>query len=259
MFPVICEIGPLKIYSYGLTAAVAFLVCCILAERDAKRVGIRSGVVSDLVLWLAVGGIIGARIFYVVTFFSEFFPHNLSDIIMIQKGGLSWQGGLIGALATGRVFVRRCGLPWMMMLDFVAPYAALGQAIGRIGCFLNGCCYGRHWDHGIYFPVHEDTLYPTQLFDAAGLLIIFIILKFQRLLLPLFTKEGAGGSSKGVLHGLIFAQYLMLAPILRFVIEFFRADHDMLYAGLSLYQWICTGLFLAGSILFFRIKNHARH
>ncbi len=241
MFPIICQIGPLPVYSYGLMVALAFLVCSFWAEHDARRIGLRPGVISDLVFWLAVGGILGARIFYVSTHFQEFFPGHILDVIMIQKGGLSFQGGFIASVLTGWFFVRRHGLSWRQMLDFCAPFAALGQAIGRIGCFLNGCCYGRHWDHGIFFPVHEDTLYPTQLFDAAGLLVIFFILKLQR------KKNG---------QGIIFAQYLMLAPALRFGLEFFRGDHEvLLYAGLSIYQWVCAGLFLAGLFLFFRQKR----
>lgn len=266
MFPVIFQIGPVPVYSYGLMVALAFIVCSYLAEVDAKRVGLRPGLISDLIFWVAVFGILGARIFFVFTHLDEFFPDNALDVIMIQKGGLSFQGGLIAALLVGAVFIRRYGLSWRMMLDLCAPYAALGQAIGRIGCFLNGCCFGRHWDHGIYFPVHHDTLYPTQLFDAAGLLIIFFILKFQWFILPALRTRGAKASSvspRPLLErgeqrgssgdrgaqpsGIIFAQYLMLAPALRFTVEFFRGDHEALvYAGLSLYQWVCVGLFLAG-------------
>ena len=120
-------------------------------------------------------------------------------------------------------------------MDLTAPYIALGQSIGRIGCFFNGCCYGKPVAWGIYYPVHNARLYPTQLFETAGLFIIFLILKRAQ--------------SKPHEAGFVFVFYLWLAAIERFIVEFYRADHDFLWLGLSLAQYVALGVFAAGLIL----------
>ena len=111
----------------------------------------------------------------------------------------------------------------------------LGQSIGRIGCFLNGCCYGKPVAWGIYFPTHNARLYPTQLFECVGLFIIFLILKKAQ--------------AKPHQAGFIFVFYLWLAAIERFIVEFYRADHDLLWLNLSLAQFVALGVFAAGLIL----------
>ena len=221
MFPVICQIGPFRIYSYGLLFAIAVLVTSYLLNREAKARGMNPEIISDLVFWLVIGGIIGARLFYIVLYL-PFFLQNPAEIVMIHHGGLAWQGGLICALLIGIWFVKKHKLSLPSVLDLVAPYIALGEAIGRIGCFLNGCCYGREVSWGIYFPVHGARLHPTQLYTSAGLLLIFFILKRLR------RFPGHDGR--------IFCTYLLLASLLRFIVEFYRADHDILWAGLSIYQ-----------------------
>lgn len=221
--------------------AIAFILCSYLAKKEAPRFGLDSSFVYDLVFWLAIGGILGARLFYIFLNLS-FYVENPLEMIMIQKGGLAFQGGFIGATLAGVFHVSRRNIPLLKVFDFVAPYVALGHALGRLGCFLNGCCYGRHWDHGIYFPTHEDHLHPTQLYAAAGLFLIFFILKQYSKSLTLF-------------QGKVFALYLVLATALRFTVEFFRADHFNLYLGLSVFQWMSIALFLFGLYLF-RLKHN---
>jgi len=154
---------------------------------------------------------------------------------MLQKGGLAWQGGFIGGALGGVLFARRMKLPIRSLLDLAAPYIALGQSIGRIGCFLNGCCYGKPVSWGIYFPVHQARLYPTQLFETGGLFIIFLILKKAQ------VRPHQGG--------FVFVLYLWLAAIERFIVEFYRADHDLLWLNLSLAQFVALGVFMTGLIL----------
>lgn len=245
MFPVICQLGPITVYSYGLMLAVAALVCTFLASRDAKKAGIAPGVISDFAFWTVISGILGARLFYILLNYRFFMDHPL-EIVMIQNGGLAWHGGLIAATLVGIRFIRRRGLLLPAMLDLIAPYAALGESIGRIGCFLNGCCYGREVAWGIYFPVHHERLHPTQLYATAGLFIFFLILRRYRTV------------SSGKIPGDVFVLYLFGASLLRFAIEFFRADHYALVLGLSVYQWVCIALMAAAVYVHLRLKSRIR-
>jgi len=234
MHPILFTIGHITIYSYGVMLALAVLVCTYLLSIDAKRYHISRETMYDLVFWCLLWGIIAARIFYVFIAW-DYYRDNLLEIPMLQKGGLAWQGGFLGGTLAGVWFARRKKLSLRPLLDLAAPYIALGQSIGRIGCFFNGCCYGKPVSWGIYFPVHNARLYPTQLFEFAGLFIIFLILKIAQ------TKPHQAG--------FIFIFYLWLAAIERFIVEFYRADHDYLWLNLSLAQFVALGVFVAGLIL----------
>ena len=234
MHPILFTIGPITIYSYGVMLATAVLICTFLLSIDAKRYNISQETAYDLVFWCILWGIIGARIFYVFIEWS-YFSDNFLEILMLQKGGLAWQGGFLGGTLAGVWFARRKKLSLRPLMDLTAPYIALGQSIGRIGCFFNGCCYGKPVSWGIYFPTHHAKLYPTQLFEVLGLFIIFLILK----------------KAQGKPHqaGYIFIFYLWLAAIERFIVEFYRADHDLLWGQLSLAQFIALGVFATGLVL----------
>jgi len=244
MFPTICTIGPLTIYSYGLMMAVAVVVCAVLMAAEAPRYRLSPQMIYDLLFWTMISGIIGGRFFYVLLNLPFFLTYP-GEIIMLHHGGLAWQGGLAGGTLGALGFIRRSRLNMRAMMDFTAPYIALGQAIGRIGCFLNGCCYGREVAWGVYFPVHHARLHPTQLYAAAALAAIFFLLKkFRR---------------HSTVPGQVLAAYLMLASVQRFVIEYFRADHEMLRAGLSVFQMMAAAIFLTGLILnFFLVVRHKR-
>jgi phosphatidylglycerol:prolipoprotein diacylglycerol transferase len=236
MYPVICQIGPFPIYAFGLMFLLALVVCSFLLAREAKTKGLSSEEIYDFVFWVVIGGIIGARVFFIGLNF-QFFVENPAEIIKLNKGGLAWQGGLILGLLAGILYSWRLKVPMFFMADLAVPYLALGQAIGRLGCFLNGCCYGRPVAWGIYFPAHDARLHPTQLYDFGGLVLIFFILKFSQ---RFFQKQGQ-----------VFSFYLVLASLERFVNEFFRADHTVAYAGLSIFQLVSILLFFSGTVLLF--------
>ena len=240
MHPILFQIGSITIYSYGVMIALAVIVCAWALSRDSKVYKIPSDIIYDLMFWTVAWGILGARIFYIVLMW-EYFKHNPLEMIMLQHGGLAWQGGFIGGTLAGVWFIRNKKLPLKIFLDLVAPYIALGQSIGRIGCFLNGCCYGKSATWGIYFPVHGARLHPTQLYEIFGLLLVFFILKYMQ------RRPHRGG--------MIFVLYLCLGAIERFVVEFFRADHDQLWFGLSLFQYIALGIFILGLVLLGRFNT----
>jgi len=214
--------------------ALAVVVCTYLLSLDAKRYHISRETAYDLVFWCMLWGILGARVFYVCIEW-DYFKDNLWEIPMLQKGGLAWQGGFVGGALAGIFFARSKKLALKPLLDLSAPYVALGQSIGRIGCFFNGCCFGKPVAWGLYFPTHEARLYPTQLFETAGLFVIFLILKKAQV--------------KPHQPGFVFILYLWLAAIERFIVEFYRADHELLWLGLSLSQYIALGVFVTGLIL----------
>lgn len=210
--------------------AVAVVVCAFFLSKDANKVQISTEFIYDLMFTVVLAGVIGARVFFILLNFA-FFLENPLEIIMIQKGGLAFQGGFIGAALAGLIFIRQRKQSIGKILNLVAPYIALGHAIGRLGCFLNGCCYGKPVSWGIYFPVHDAHLHPTQLYEAFGLVVLFFILKKIQ------------STSKD--NGIVFVYYLLCAAALRFSVEFYRADHFELYLGLSVFQWMCVGLFVS--------------
>lgn len=246
MIPVLFHWGPLSVYSYGLLLAVAFLVSGSLAARAAR---LKPGVISpdsvmDLVTWAVLGGVVGARLFFVVLN-REALQGGLLEIFAIWHGGLVWYGGFAGGFLAAWLYTRVHRLSFIGVLDHLAPYLALGHGIGRIGCFLNGCCYGRVTESGcgVVFPGHTEAVLPTQLFEAAGLFIIAISL-------ILLERRGIGkrpGQAAGA--------YLVLYGVLRFIIEFYRGDQAVFWLGLTLQQLISAGLFALGLIFLFALRD----
>ncbi len=242
MHPILLTIGPITIYSYGVMLALAVLVNAYFLSLDAKRFQIPQETAYDLVFWCMLWGIVGARIFYVFIAW-DYFKDNLIEIPMLQKGGLAWQGGFGGGLLAGVWYARSKKLDLKTLLDWAAPYLALGQSIGRIGCFFNGCCYGKPVAWGIYYPVHQARLYPTQLFESAALFLIFLILKWAQ------RGTAPGISGRLFPSGFVFVLYLWLAALERFIVEFYRADHVLLWLNLSLTQYVSVGIFALGLVL----------
>jgi phosphatidylglycerol:prolipoprotein diacylglycerol transferase len=230
-------IGPrgLGVHSYGLAIAVGFAIGVILAAREARRAGLDPGAMLDLLFWILVSGVLGSRLAFVLL--------HAGDYLALCKQGLSgclaplklWEGGLVyygGALAaTGAValFARRQGWAFGRVADVLAPALALGHAFGRLGCFFAGCCFGKPWHAGVAFPpgsvAHDELvragtlsadaaatppLHPTQVYEAAGeLLIFFLLLKLRR------RQRFAGATA--LLYAATYAA-------LRFVVEIFRGD-----------------------------------
>lgn len=243
MHPVICTIGPFSVYSYGFMLVVAFSVCSWLACQQAKRQNINPEIIFNLLFEVFIFGVIGARIFYVMENISYYFKNPL-EIIMLQYGGLSWFGGLISGVISGAIYLRKKRLEIYKTLDLVIPYVALGQAFGRIGCLLNGCCFGKASAHGIYFEAHKLTLLPVQIYSSIMLFIIFIVLRLMQ--------------NKARLAGQIFFLYLLLYSIKRFFIEFLRADNPVIFFGLTLFQVLSILIFCASLIKIILISKRKK-
>jgi len=183
MFPDLISIGPFTIHTYGFFVALGFAVGIWTAVKVGKSQGVSSQQVMDMAFVMIVWAIIGSRLFYVLINFSYYKAHPL-DMIKLWQGGLVFSGGLVATAVAMLWYLRRHHLSFWSTGDLWAPSLALGQAIGRIGCFMAGCCYGRptgsSW--GVVFtnpkslaPLHIP-LYPTQVFEAfAGLAITGLI------------------------------------------------------------------------------------
>lgn len=222
MYPIICQIGPLKIYSYGLMLGLAFLFGSRLAMQQAKQEGLAPEIIFNFCLIVFIFGVAGARIFYVLEN-ARYYLGNPLEIILLPQGGLSWFGGLALGVICAVIYLKRKHLSVLKILDLIAPFLAFGQALGRIGCFLNGCCFG-------------EAFIPVQLFSSLLLLFIFVILRFLQ-----DTPQRTTGN--------IFFAYLLLYSLKRFFIEFWRQDNPKIIYGLSLFQVLSTLTFIAALAL----------
>jgi phosphatidylglycerol:prolipoprotein diacylglycerol transferase len=237
MHKIIFEIGPFTLYAYGLSVAVAFLMVTLLMFRDAPRFGVAKETVFDCMIAIMVGGILGGRALFVLINL-EYYASHIPDVVMLQEGGLAIQGAIIGAVLAGIIAARIKKVSFWAMSDLIAPYIALGQAVGRIGCLLNGCCYGKVTSGGVglIFPGEAVMRIPTQVYSSLGLLVIYLFL--------LKVRE------KRTFPGRAFSMYLILYSVLRFFMDFFRGDGLFAYAGITLSQWISIVMFIVGIILY---------
>jgi phosphatidylglycerol:prolipoprotein diacylglycerol transferase len=246
MYPVIIELGPIPIYSFGLMMALAFLSGAYLTGFELKRKGYDPEIASALVLWAAVGGIVGARLWLIVADLQGFIEDPLGSLF--SGAGFVWYGGLLGgALAVAWAARRYYGLRFLVIADCVAPGMAFAHGVGRIGCQLAGdgdwgsittLPWGMAYENAIigwdYPP--GVRVHPTPLYEAAAYFAIAAVLwRWRR------TSEG---------NGVIFAWYLILSSIARFLVEFVRINPG-LWLDLTAAQWTAVALVLiAGAILF---------
>lgn len=246
MHPVLFHIFGKEIYSYGLMAAAGFMASILTWMWLGRRETRPPGFATDLGFWLMTSGIVGSRLAYVFAHWSYYSTVPL-EIIRIDQGGLIFYGGLLLASATLALFARHHRMPLWHAADFAIPGLAIGHALGRIGCFLNGCCYGRPAGDAVcgiaYPPICEPgrlfpgiPLYPVQLIEAACLLVIWIALLFAY---PRRRKDGA-----------IFALYLVLYPPCRFLLEYLRGDERQAWFLIDIAQGISLALLLVGILLF---------
>lgn len=240
MHPIICTFGSFTVYSYGLMLALAFITSVSLAGGQAKREGLNPDIIFNFSFLVFISGIAGARIFYITGNISHYLKDPL-EIIMLQRGGLAWFGGLIFGAAAGIIYLKKKKLPAYKIIDLIIPFVALGQAIGRIGCLLNGCCFGRESFYGLHFDIHSAFLIPTQLYSSLLLIIIFIILRFLQ--------------ERPHREGQIFYAYLFLYSIKRFFIEFWRADSQRILTGLTLFQILSLVMFIFSLFKLLSIKT----
>lgn len=250
MLPKLISIGGVFIPTYGVTVALAFLIGLMVATRIGRRYGIVPDDVSNIAIYAAISGLIGAKLamFAFEIYSGEFQWNEVFTLSTLRAAGV-YQGGLILALIVAVLYMKRRNLPVLRVSDAFAPAVAVGHAIGRLGCFAAGCCWGiaceRPWAVTFTKPeAHELTgvpldraLHPTQLYESGTEFLIFLYL--YRL------------AQKPHADGVILGQYLVLSSTGRFLIEFYRHHEQALPLGLplSLTQWISLALLLLGVAL----------
>lgn len=251
MHPIFFKIGSIEIRYYGVMIALAFIVAAIVGERESRRKGFAPGLVYDLLSYMLVAVIAGARLYYVLLSDPYWFITHPFEIIAVWKGGLSLHGGLIGGLIAGIWYCRKKGIAVWKFTDVLAPAIILGQAIGRIGCTLNGCCYGRETDLPwgvVYTDPHSSAplgipLHPTQIYEVLLSLILFAGLWL--------------GRKKTAFDGHLFLTYIMGYGVIRFFLEFFRGDSLLLFDLVPVPHVMSIVIFLTGIGLYL-YKNKTR-
>lgn len=249
MDPIAFQLGGLTVHWYGVLVALGFLAGLWTASRRAPRDGIAAEGIADLGPWLIVGAILGARVLYVVSYWETAFAGKpWYEPLLIHKGGLVFYGGLIGAALATIVFARWKRLPLWPLADALAPSISLGQVFGRLGCLMNGCCFGRACERpwAIRFPPDHETagqpVHPTQLYEAA-------------LSLALYAGLAALHRRKRF-DGQVFAAYLLGYAGVRSVVELFRGDYPQLGFGwVTPAHWVSAGILLAGLLLWWKLPR----
>jgi phosphatidylglycerol---prolipoprotein diacylglyceryl transferase len=250
MFPKLFSAGSFFLPTYGLLVALGFLAGIWLTATLAKRRGMGVERIINLAVYCALCGLAGAKVLMFVMDFDYYgrHPGQIFSIDTLLSAGV-YYGGFIGALLFAYVYMRRQHMPWLKTADVFAPGIALGHAIGRLGCFAAGCCWGsecsRPWAVTFSSQDARDltgvplgvALHPAQLYEAAGTAVIAWVL--YRL------------SLKPQPDGKILGLYLVLYSTLRLVVEFFR-HHDQRFpfgGPLSWTQWIAVALAVGGIAL----------
>ena len=249
MQPIILQLPWFTLYSYGLLTALGFGLATWYFLAATKQASLPQQLMLNLVMGIILLSLVGARIFYILIDLHHYVS-NPEDIYQVWKGGMVLYGGLIFSLAFSIYYIRAHGLPFGRIADCAAPAIALGLGIGRIGCFLNGCCYGVPSSFGFIFPptcpagniFPNQPLFPTQPISFLNLFLIGLILH-------LFRK-------KAIAPNRLLNLFLIFYAIHRFFIEFFRADTHPILFNLTLFQVISI-ILIVFALVWWKVKSRS--
>ncbi|HKR65009.1 MAG TPA: prolipoprotein diacylglyceryl transferase [Thermoanaerobaculia bacterium] len=262
MYPTLLKFGSFEITTFGLMMFLAFIVAGWVLAKQFRRAGLDDELASSMVVAAALGGIVGAKIYYAILFRDW---HLLFD-----RAGLVWYGGLIGGFLACTWLIWRRGVDFLTAADAAAPALAIGYALGRIGCFLVGDDYGRPTDawFGVAFPkgappttaaslrefgVAVDPaipgyqvlrVHPTQLYESFAALLMFFFLMWV--------------ARRTVVRGRVWSWFLILLGIERFLVEIVRAKDDRFFGPFTVAQIISIVLVVAGSLLLMNLSRAKR-
>ncbi len=229
MYPVLFNLGKYPVYSWGLSLALAFVVGTLYAAFTGKKKGVHPDHIIDLALIACITSIVGARLLHVLLNLRSYIDYPAS-ILQMRDGGLSYFGGLAAGVLGGWIYVKVKKLPVGKIADIAAPAVAIGYAIVRVGCLLNGCCYGE--PSGVPWAIaggHDELLrHPAQIYSALYSLIIFGLLWMVE--------------ARKKFEGQVIWAYIGFYSVARFIVEFFRAGVRDYFAPLTATQVLCIAL-----------------
>jgi len=258
MYRILFTIGTFPIYSYGVMIALAFITAILLAMKEAKRYGEDPERILDISLYVILGALIGGRLGYILTYL-DYYMKNPVKILYFRQGGLSFLGGFLVAYFLCWLYVKRTKISFWKYADIAAPSVAIGIGIGRIGCFLNGCCFGVvSENYGIKFPsLHMPPVYLQQLNDG-------LIASGSSYTLPVIPTQLYSSLCDGfliffILHwmkkyrkydGFLMLNFFILYSISRFTVEFFRfyENNYKVFNLLTITQTILLGVVLVSLV-----------
>ncbi|MEO5989850.1 MAG: prolipoprotein diacylglyceryl transferase [Candidatus Eisenbacteria bacterium] len=258
MHPDLLHLGPLHIRWYGLMMAIAFLVGTWLGLREARRRNLDEDKLVNVILITLVASILGARLLYVMEHLQEF-RREWGSVFALWQGGLTLYGGIAAGVFAGLLAARRFGLPMWVVADALTPSLALGTMFGRVGCFMNGCCYGKptllpwgvHFPHDsfAYLEFGDTPVHPSQLYNAAVGLGLFAVLWLAR--------------KRFLVPGVLFWSFIIAFALLRLPIDMTRAYESeavLLRMGLlelTESQIMSVGMALFGTLMILRLRRAA--
>jgi phosphatidylglycerol:prolipoprotein diacylglycerol transferase len=257
MIPELLHLGPVHLRSYGAMMAIAFLVGTWLGMREARRLALDEDKLVNVILITLIASIFGARALYVIEHLGEF-RREWGSVLALWQGGLTLYGGIVAGTFAGLASAKRMGMPRWVVADALTPSLALGTMFGRIGCFLNGCCYGHPttlpW--GVKFPpgsfaaleFGDTPVHPSQLYNAAAGLGMFAVLWALR--------------GRFRTPGVMFWTFIVVFSIVRVAIDLTRAyepDAVLLRGAIELTESQLTSMIMAlfGALMIVRLRREA--
>jgi len=254
MHPILFEFGGFTIYSYGVLLAAAYLLGLQFALIRARSRGLDRERVMDLGIWIIISALVGAKLLLLVVDYRPFLANPRTIVDLLRSGGVFY-GGLIAAVTVALAYIWRHRMPMWTTTDVFAPGIALGHVVGRLGCLLAGCCFGRPtsvpWAISFHDPNAFATsgtplgvsLHPTQLYEAgAEALILVFLLAFERRGRPF--------------PGRTFWSYMLLYGVSRFIIEFYRGDpRGTVFDALSTSQFVSVILVPLSVVMLFLLSR----
>ncbi len=248
MHPILFKLGPVTIYTYGFFVFLGVVLGYFICSREAKRQGIDSKVFSDIIFWVIISAFLGAKLLYLLIEMKYFLIEPLAMI----RSGFVFYGGVITGICAIYILSRKYNIYFLNLADIIVLGVPLAHALGRVGCFFYGCCYGKPTSSwiGIQFPLGSPAgelctrVIPTQLISAFFLLVLFLII--------------LAISRKKIFSGQVSSCYLIFYGVFRFTIEFFRGDPRGYILYFSTSQIISFILVLLGIILFYMGSLNAK-
>ncbi len=238
IFPIF-KLGPSHINMYGIMFAFGVLVASLLAAREAKKRNIQKEIIWDLIFYLLIGIIIGARLFYILFYWPEGMPFTFWKALAIWHGGLAFFGGFLGALAAGYLFVQKRKLKFWLLADIFTVPLVIGHIFGRLGDYFTGGHPGKitslPW--GIFLD--GAVRHPVVLYEIIGLVVIVtILLNLKRI-----------KSKLSLFDGFLFSSYVILYSVQRMILDFFRIEStDPRFLGFTPTQHLAVILFILSAI-----------